>query len=104
MHKAFTLMTAHMTCTDENSAASDTGDAFGTLVESTSLLSEASHVITQEGVDTMVSQSNEATEIVRTFARLQAVKVTRTADEDMEKGQFITIHTPPAEPEIGALG
>jgi hypothetical protein len=52
----------------------------------------------------MVFQSNEAPEIVRTFARMQAVKVAKTVDEEMEKGQFLTTHTPPVEPEIGALG
>ncbi|GLQ49485.1 hypothetical protein ACFFJT_04895 [Dyella flava] len=51
----------------------------------------------------MVSQSNEALEIVRTFARVQAVKVAKTMDEEMEKGQFLTTHTPPVEPEFGAL-
>jgi hypothetical protein len=42
-------------------------------------------------------------EIVRTFARVQAVKVTKPMDEEMEKGEFLTTHTPPVEPEFGAL-
>ena len=52
----------------------------------------------------MVSQAKETAEIVRAFARVQAVKATKPADEEMEKGEFLTVTTPPKEPELGALG
>jgi hypothetical protein len=60
-------------------------------------------VITQKGVGTMVSQSNEPGEIVRTFARMQAMKIAKNVDEEMQKGEFLTIVTPPHEPEFAAL-
>jgi len=82
----------------------NSGCAFGMPVDSISLHTGGIHVITQEGVGTMVSQAKETAEIVRAFARVQAVKATKPADEEMEKGEFLTVTTPPKEPELGVLG